>query len=245
MAEDRIYAQKCDVEPFRFDATVAAVFPDMLQRSIPGYAASIEAIGSLAARFVRPGTRCYDLGCSLGAATLAMRQAIRAKAVPDCRILAIDNARAMVDRCREIVAADDSKTGPAVEVILGDIRDATIRNASMVTLNYTLQFVEPPDRNELIRRIHDGLNPGGVLVLSEKVLDPDPEIEQLLVDLHHEHKRRNRYSALEIARKRAALENVLIPETVATHRTRLETAGFSRVGVWLRYFNFVSVVAIR
>lgn len=245
MAEDRIYAQKCDVEPFRFDATVAAVFPDMLQRSIPGYAASIEAIGSLAARFVRPGTRCYDLGCSLGAATLAMRQAIRAKAVPDCRILAIDNARAMVERCREIVAAGDSKTGPAVEVILGDIRDATIRNASMVTLNYTLQFVEPPDRNELIRRIHDGLNPGGVLVLSEKVLDPDPEIEQLLVDLHHEHKRRNRYSALEIARKRAALENVLIPETVATHRTRLETAGFSRVGVWLRYFNFVSIVAIR
>ena len=243
MAEDRIYAQQSDVEPFRFDATVAAVFPDMLERSIPGYAASIEAIGSLAARFVRPGTRCYDLGCSLGAATLAMRQAIRAKAVPDCRILAIDNASAMVERCREIVGADD--TGPAVEVILGDIRDATIRNASMVALNYTLQFVEPSDRNELIRRIHDGLNAGGVLVLSEKVVDPDPEIEQLLVDLHHEHKRRNRYSALEVTRKRAALENVLLPETVAAHRTRLETAGFSRVGVWLRYFNFASIVAIR
>lgn len=245
MAEDRIYAQQCNIEPFRFDATVAAVFPDMLQRSIPGYAASIEAIGSLAARFVRPGTRCYDLGCSLGAATLAMRQAIRAKAVPDCRILAIDNAPAMVERCREIVGADAAETGPAVEVILGDIRDAAIRNASMVTLNYTLQFVEPPDRDKLIRRIHDGLNVGGVLVLSEKVVDPDPEIEQLLVDLHHEHKRRNRYSALEIARKRAALENVLLPETVAAHRTRLETAGFSRVGVWLRYFNFVSIVAIR
>ena len=245
MAEDRIYAQKSDIEPFRFDTTVAAVFPDMLQRSIPGYAASIEAIGSLAARFVHPGTRCYDLGCSLGAATLAMRQAIQAKAVPDCRILAIDNAPAMVERCREIVAADAAETGPAVEVILGDIRDVAIRNASMVTLNYTLQFVEPPDRNKLIRRIHDGLNAGGVLVLSEKVVDPDPEIEQLLVDLHHEHKRRNRYSALEIARKRAALENVLLPETVAAHRTRLETAGFSRVGVWLRYFNFVSIVAIR
>ena len=245
MAEDRIYAQQCDVEPFRFDTTVAAVFPDMLQRSIPGYAASIEAIGSLAARFVHPGTRCYDLGCSLGAATLAMRQAIQAKAVPNCRILAIDNAPAMVERCREIVAADAAETGPAVEVILGDIRDAAIRNASMATLNYTLQFVEPPDRDKLIRRIHDGLNAGGVLVLSEKVVDPDPEIEQLLVDLHHEHKRRNRYSALEIARKRAALENVLLPETVAAHRTRLETAGFSRVGVWLRYFNFVSIVAIR
>lgn len=254
MAEDRIYADESDLEslrePFRFDATVAGVFPDMLKRSIPGYLASIEAIGSLAARFVRSGTRCYDLGCSLGAATTAIRQAIQAKEIPDCRILAIDNARAMVERCREILAADrsvsaDAETGPAIEVILGDIRETVIRNASMAVLNYTLQFIEPADRDRLIRRVRDGLNDGGVLVLSEKVVDPDPAMERLLVDLHHEHKRRNRYSALEIARKRAALENVLVPETVAAHRKRLEAAGFSHVGVWLRYFNFVSIVAIR
>lgn len=243
MAEDRIYADESDLQPFRFDTTVAGVFPDMLKRSIPGYAASIEAIGSLAARFVRPETRCYDLGCSLGAATLAMRQAIRGKRIPDCRILAIDNARAMVERCREILAADNP--GPAVEVILGDIRETVIHNASMAVLNYTLQFVEPADRDRLIRRVRDGLNDGGVLVLSEKVVDPDPQVESLLVDLHHEHKRRNRYSALEIARKRAALENVLVPETVAAHRKRLEAAGFRHAGVWLRYFNFVSIVAIR
>jgi tRNA (cmo5U34)-methyltransferase len=115
----------------------------------------------------------------------------------------------------------------------------------MVVLNYTLQFLPMADRDALMRSIYQGLNEGGLLVLSEKVIDENDEMEQLLVDLHHEHKRRNDYSALEISRKRAALENVLIPETVAAHRARLAAAGFRHTAVWLRYFNFVSIVAIR
>ncbi len=214
----------------------------MLQRSIPGYAASIEAIGSLAARYVRAGTTCYDLGCSLGAATLAMRQGIEE---PCCRVVAVDSAPAMVARCREIIAEDDRLNGPEtqVDVVESDICDMSFANASMIVLNYTLQFVDARERDALLEQIHDGMNPGGVLVLSEKVIDEDPQMEALLVELHHEHKRRNYYSALEVARKRAALENVLVPETVAMHRARLERAGFKRSAVWLRYFNFVSIIA--
>ena len=244
MAKDTVYKVQDSDEPFRFNDEVAAVFPDMLQRSIPGYAASLEAIGSLAARYVRAGSNCYDLGCSLGAASLAMRQGIRAEG---CRIVAIDNAPAMVGRCRNIVREEylrDPK-GTPVDIVEGDILDAELSNASMVVLNYTLQFLPLEQRETMIRRIFEGLNEGGLLVLSEKVVDPDPAMESLLVDLHHEHKRRNDYSALEISRKRAALENVLIPETVAEHRDRLLRAGFSSAAVWLRYFNFVSIIAIR
>jgi tRNA (cmo5U34)-methyltransferase len=249
MSEDRIYRNKDDgepgsVEPFRFNDEVAQVFPDMLRRSIPGYQASLEAIGSLAARYVQAGTHCYDLGCSLGAASIAMRQGIRN---PDCRIFAIDNAPAMVRRCRQIVAADleIEPGGAKIEVIQGNIRDVTFTNASMIVLNYTLQFLPIDQRDEMIARIFAGLNDGGVLVLSEKVVDSDPQMEKLLVDLHHEHKRRNDYSAMEIARKRAALETVLLPETVKDHRDRLLRSGFSSAAVWLRYFNFVSIIAIR
>ena len=244
MPEDKIYRTDEGAEPFRFNDKVAAVFPDMLRRSIPGYTASLEAIGSLAARFVRAGTNCYDLGCSLGAATLAMRQGIRE---PCCRIVAVDVAPAMIARCQEIIAEDDRRSAPEtdVDVVESDVRDVEIVNASMVVLNYTLQFLGLDDRDELLCRIAHGLNKGGLLVLSEKVVDENPTMENLLVDLHHEHKRRNDYSALEISRKRAALEEVLIPETVATHRERLKRAGFSDSAVWLRYFNFVSIVAIR
>ena len=245
MAEDRIYAgNETGDEPFRFNADVAQVFPDMLRRSIPGYAASLEAIGSLAARYVTAGTNCYDLGCSLGAATIAMRQGIR---VPDCKIFAVDNAPAMIERCEELIATDNEAPGSQtpVEILLGDIRDVTIANATMVVMNYTLQFLDLAGRDALIQRIFDGLRPGGLFLFSEKVVDTDPHMETLLVDLHHEHKRRNAYSELEISRKRAALENVLVPETVATHRERLDRAGFAHSGVWLRYFNFVSIVAIK
>lgn len=245
MNEDRLYAtEKAGDEPFRFDESVARVFPDMLRRSIPGYAASLEAIGSLAARFVTPGSNAYDLGCSLGAATLAMRQGI---VHDNCRIVAIDNASPMIQRCQGILSEDSARNpdAPPVDVVLGDIRTSHIDNASMVVLNYTLQFLSPTDRDDVITRIFDGMNPGGLLVLSEKVVHEDRDMEQLLVDLHHEHKRRNNYSALEVARKRAALDNVLIPETVAAHRDRLRRSGFQQSGVWLRYFNFVSIIAIR
>jgi tRNA (cmo5U34)-methyltransferase len=244
MAKDTVYKARSPDQPFRFNAEVAAVFPDMLRRSIPGYEASLEAIGSLAARYVRPGTRCYDLGCSLGAASLAMRQGIRAAG---CRIVAVDNAPAMIERCRSIVRDECRRQpdGAAIELVEGDILDTGISNASMVVLNYTLQFLPLADRDTMIGRIAAGLNDGGLLVLSEKVVDPDPAMEALLVDLHHEHKRRNDYSALEISRKRAALENVLITESVDQHRDRLLRAGFSSAAVWLRYFNFVSIIAIR
>ena len=238
MNEDKLYIdEKLSDEPFRFDDAVAAVFPDMLRRSIPGYAASIEAIGSLAARYVRPGTNCYDLGCSLGAATLAMRQGTRET---DCRIIAIDNSEAMIERCRGAVGDDES-----IDLRLADIRDVGIENASMVVMNYTLQFIDVAARDAMVRRIADGLIAGGLFVLSEKVVDDNAQMEDLLVELHYEHKRRNEYSELEISRKRAALENVLIPESVARHRQRLSDAGFSHSAVWLRTFNFVSIVAIK
>ena len=241
MSKDEIYtSDESGGRPFRFNAAVAEVFPDMLRRSIPGYAASIEAIGSLAARYVTANSNCYDLGCSLGAATLAMRRNIK---VPGCEIHALDTAAAMVRRCREIVARDGSAT--PVFVSERDVRDVVIENASMVVMNYTLQFLPTADRKDLIRRIYDGMVEGGVFVLSEKVADADPAIESLLVDLHHEFKRANAYSELEIARKRTALENVLIPETAATHLDRLLEAGFEQRGVWLKHYNFLSIVAIR
>ncbi len=184
MSEDKIYSADSSGEPFRFNASVARVFPDMLRRSIPGYAASIEAIGSLAARYVTADSNCYDLGCSLGAATLAMRQGIRE---PGCHIVAIDMAPAMIERCKEIVAEDNrqSATPTTVDVVEGDIRTTNITNASMVVLNYTLQFLSLKDRDAVIQRICAGMNVGGLLVLSEKVVDENPAMEKLLVDLHN------------------------------------------------------------
>ena len=241
MSKDEIFKDSdADLGSFEFNESVAEVFPDMLRRSIPGYDASLDAIGTLAHRYVSQGTHCYDLGCSLGAATLEMRRNIAGR---NCHIVSVDLAPAMVERCRKRIEEDHSDTPVSIET--ADIRDIKIRNASMVVLNYTLQFLPVEDRIVLIRKIHDGLNPGGVLVLSEKVADDDPTVESLLVDLHHAFKRTNDYSDLEIARKRSALDNVLVPETTGVHLDRLEAAGFQHRSIWLKHFNFASMLAIR
>jgi tRNA (cmo5U34)-methyltransferase len=241
MSKDQIYVQQdAAAGSFEFSAAVADVFPDMLRRSIPGYDASISAIGRLASRYVQPGTRCYDLGCSLGAATLAMRRNI---VHGDCEIIAVDTSAAMTERCRELINSD---TGTTVCTVLdADARHIDIGNSSMVVMNYTLQFLPPDERPAMIRRIYDGMIEGGVFVLSEKVADDDATVESLLVDLHHDFKRANAYSDLEISRKRTALEDVLVPETTDTHLQRLNEAGFRHCSVWLKYFNFASIIAIR
>lgn len=229
------------ITDFSFDEQVAAVFPDMLQRSIPGYHTIIAQTGVLGARYVQPNTNCYDLGCSLGGSTLALRRQIPASA----QIIAVDNSEAMVSRFNGILTTEAPMDRCAIEVRCEDINDTQIENASMVALNFTLQFVEPETRSGLLQRIYSGMNPGAALILSEKMIMEDPEFNQLFIDRYHAFKRANGYSELEISQKRTALENVLIPDTLERHQRRLVHAGFERSTVWFQCFNFLSVIALK
>lgn len=238
---DRLYADPlAEVSRFAFDDKVVDVFPDMIKRSVPGYATIINMIGDLAERYATADSRCYDLGCSLGAATLAMRHRIRAN---NCRITAVDNSPAMIARCRQVLAADTAE--PPVELICQDLQAVQVQDASMAVLNFTLQFIPIEERPVVLNQIARGLQPGGILILSEKVAFDDPMHNDLMIELHHNFKRANGYSDLEIAQKRSALEQVLIPETLETHRERLRRAGFTSVDVWFQCFNFASMIAIK
>jgi tRNA (cmo5U34)-methyltransferase len=238
---DSIYASPLDaIAAFAFDDRVVRVFPDMIQRSVPGYATIIAMTGVLAQRYAQPGSACYDLGCSLGAGTLAMRQYLDGRG---CRIVAVDNSPAMIERCRTLIDSDAHST--PVELLLADINDVPIEDASVAVLNFTLQFVPQAARGALLARVGAGMRDGGVLVLSEKIRFEDEHLQALNTELHHAFKRANGYSALEISQKRTALENVLVPETIAAHQQRLRRAGFTRVDVWFQCFNFASLVAIK
>ncbi|MBW6512913.1 MAG: carboxy-S-adenosyl-L-methionine synthase CmoA [Desulfuromonadaceae bacterium] len=239
---DVIYAAPLnEVIDFTFDERVAAVFPDMIQRSVPGYAMMISTIGIMAARYAQPGSHCYDLGCSLGAVSLAMRQRI---SQPDCDIVAVDNSPAMVERGRELLSRDQESIVP-VTMICADLRDIVIKNASVVVLNFTLQFIPPAERQRLLERICQGVKPGGILILSEKIAFTEPVKQQFHDQLHLDFKRANGYSDLEISQKRTALEKVMIPETLACHQQRLQTAGFTFSTVWFQCCNFASLVAVK
>lgn len=239
--EDSIYAQPhSHLVDFRFDERVANVFPDMIRRSVPGYETVIAMLGVFASQLVRPNTRVYDLGCSQGAAGMAMRHHIKA---PGVTLVGVDNSSAMIERCRANLAADLASV--PVELRCESISDTPITQASLVVLNYTLQFLSLAERQQLIEKIFAGLVSGGGLVLSEKVVLEPEQRQAEFTDWHHEFKRLNGYSDLEISQKRQALENVLVPETIAVHRERLAKAGFESISVWSQCFNFVSFIAIK
>jgi len=226
---------------FVFDKSVAHVFPDMIRRSVPGYDNLIPLIGIIAEKFVTNHSTIYDLGCSLGASSLSIRRRLK---VEGCKIIAIDNAEAMIEQCRENMAKEATDNIP-VEVVCGDILNTNISNASLVVLNFTLQFIEPAKRLELLLKISHGLNPGGALIISEKIVSDDDSEQTLIEDLQLKFKSANGYSDLEISQKRSALDNVLIPDTLDTHKKRLHDAGFSQVIVWQQSLNFISMIAIK
>ncbi|ACA32532.1 putative methyltransferase [Histophilus somni 2336] len=241
MNKDCIFAAPIEkLGDFTFDENVAEVFPDMIQRSVPGYSNIITAIGMFAERFVTANSLVYDLGCSRGAATLSARRHITQ---PNVKIIGVDNSLPMVERCRQHINAYQSDI--PVEILCDDIRNIKIENASMVILNFTLQFVPQQDRQLLLEKIYQGLNPNGGLVLSEKFRFENKKMDDLLIDLHHQFKRANGYSELEVSQKRTALENVMRTDSIETHKERLKSAGFSQIELWFQCFNFGSMVAIK
>ena len=252
-SRDSLFASPLgDIAGFRFNQSVVDVFPDMLRRSVPGYESIITQSALLASRYVQPASRLYDLGSSLGATSIAMRDALlqcdRAR-TNHCEIHAIDNAPAMINASRSIIDAgvEDANRSELTPIVLheANLEDHPITGASVVAMNFTLQFVKRDARAALMNKIADALKPGGALILSEKVCFSDPVVNQLHIDMYHAFKSANGYSDLEISQKRTALENVLVPDTLDEHRDRLLSAGFSHCTVWFQCFNFASLIAIK
>ncbi len=238
---DDIYAIPLDsIGRFEFNEEVVRVFPDMIARSVPGYLSILAMLGEIGETHAQPNTNIYDLGCSLGGATLAI-----ANRVPDsCRIVAVDSSQPMIERLDQILEKRNHDR-PIIETRADDIREIEYSNCSLTILNFTLQFLPVPDRARLLGQIASATADNGAIVLSEKICFVDPVQNELIADLHYEFKRANGYSELEIAQKRSALENELIPETIENHIERLRSAGFSRATCWFQCFNFASFLAIK
>ena len=239
--KDDIYAKAHDaIGAFQFDESVVAVFPDMIQRSVPGYQTILTGIGELTKVYAQDNSRLYDLGCSLGAASLTMRRSLQTK---NCEIIGIDNSAAMIKRAEEYLHAYHSDI--EVQLQQGDICTTPIENASVVVVNFTLQFIDPEERDALIKTIHAGLKPGGILIVSEKLHFEDEQVQQAIEHLHLQFKRANGYSELEISQKRSSLENVLITDTEQEHLQRFKNAGFQSASIWFQAYNFASFLAIK
>ncbi len=240
MKEDKLFSEPRDISDFNFGEETAEVFDNMLERSIPLYREQQRMTGELANEFAVDGTRIYDLGCSTGITLKTLCDAVE----KDVTFIGVDNSEAMLEKARD----NFSKLGVTRDCrfVYGDLNEgAEIENASVVVLNLTLQFVRPLYRDLLISNIYDGLRPNGCLILIEKVLGNDSLFNRQFIKFYYDMKKRNGYSEMEIAQKREALENVLIPYRVDENIALLKKNNFEHVDIFFKWYNFCGFIGVK
>lgn len=238
---DKLFAKsRSKSADFQFNADTASVFDDMVSRSVPYYEEIQRMVGELVADFAQPGTNIYDLGCATGTTFLALDGVVD----PRVRFIGVDNSDDMLEKARVKLDALESKRN--FELINADLHTGpVIENASVVILLLTLQFVRPLQRERMLSRVYSGLCENGCLILVEKLTCPSTLLNRSFIKYYYEFKRRNGYSEMEIAQKREALENVLIPYRYRENEEMLGRVGFPVMEEFFRWYNFCGMVAVK
>lgn len=238
--QDTLFEQQFEsVKSFAFDQQVTDVFADMIQRSVPGYDSILKSIAMFCMQYAQKSTNVYDLGCSLGAVAVTAAQVTKDK---KCHVIGVDTSVPMLEKCQQII--DDKSLENIIQLHNKDIVSMEFENASVVVSNFTLQFIPKAQRLNVVQSIYDGLNPGGIFILSEK-FKGDEATDEFLIKHYHAYKKLNGYSNKEIQRKRQALKDVLIPDSIEEIKSRLSSVGFKNITKWFQCFNFASFIAVK
>jgi tRNA (cmo5U34)-methyltransferase len=234
--KDKVFTQPISKQ-FEFDESVASVFDDMLSRSIPFYTEVLNLVCELSLKYAHENSLITDLGCSTANTLLAISK----KAKFPLQLTGIDNSEAMCERARQKIKA----YGANIKLVNGDIMEQSFGINSVIIANYTFQFIRPPKRAELAKKIYESLDMGGVCIFSEKIIYENKGLNKKIVDLYLAFKKRQGYSDFEITQKREALENVLVPYTENENIEMMKTAGFHEIVSVFKYANFAAFLAIK
>lgn len=235
MATDKVFTKEIEKQ-FEFDESVASVFDDMLDRSVPFYKEVIMLSGFYVAKFAKENDKVVDLGCSTGNTLLYINTLKK-----NLKLIGIDNSPAMVKKAKEKAKA----LGAKIKYRESDITSFKKKDAAAVLSNYTLQFIRPLEREKCVKNIYNSLKSGGIFIFSEKVISGDKKITKTMIDGYHDYKLENGYSQYEISKKREALENVLVPYTEEENRKMITDAGFSHIETIFRWNNFATYLAVK
>ena len=234
MEQDKVFNTPIE-KKFEFDEAVASVFDDMLSRSVPFYDEVRKLVIALILSEQKEGLKVLDLGSSTAKFLLDLHSKMEVK----MQLKGLDNSQAMLDRAEQKCQA----FGAQIDLELADMLSYDYDNEDVIVANYTLQFIRPMQRVELIKKLYKGLNEEGIFIFSEKVIFKDKKLDKDLIDIYYDYKKEQGYSEYEIAQKREALENVLIPFTIEENIQMCKDAGFKNIDTIFQWSNFVTFVA--
>ena len=239
MGKDEVFKKQfSSTADFKFTSTVAGVFDDMVNRSVPFYEEIQRMVAELTGDHAISDTVIYDLGCSTGTTMMLMDEKVN----ENVEFVGVDDSAAMLDKCCSKLKENNFKHPFRLEV--NDLNlPVSISNASVIVLCLTLQFVRPINRERLLKEMFNGLVNGGVVIVIEKILAEDSDFNRSFIKYYYEMKKRHQYSEMEIAQKREALENVLIPYKLSENITMLKDAGFRQCEVFFKWYNFAGIIA--
>lgn len=241
MNKDLLYSKPLPfITDFKFNNSVVNVFSDMINRSVPGYKTTLNLLGILSSIHFKNKTNIYDIGCSLGDSSEAVIKAIGDK---EYQFFAIDKSKEMIKICKKKLSKKNYQK--KIKYINDDVVKLKFNNASIIIFNFTLQFIPLDQRKILLDRVYKGMNKNGMLILSEKILFDDLDIQKNKNALHDKFKSLNGYSNLEINQKKDALKKILLPETIDQHILRLQKIGFKNVNVIYQCINFSTIIAFK
>ena len=233
MNKDKVFKQPIE-KMFEFDEAVASVFDDMLSRSVPFYDEVRKLVISLILAEQADDKKVLDLGSSTAKFLLDLHSKMKVK----MHLKGLDNSQAMLDRAEQKCQA----FGADIALEFADMLTYDYENEDVVVANYTLQFIRPMQRLELVKKIYEGMNDDGMFIFSEKVVFEDKKLDKQMIDTYYDYKKEQGYSEYEIAQKREALENVLIPFTIKENIQMCKDAGFKNVETVFQWANFVTFV---
>lgn len=223
-----------------FSGAVADTFDDHVSKSVPLYREGHKLTCAISDFFVKPGSRVYEIGSSTG--TLSMALAKHNAHKEGCTYIGVDVEADMVAKANEKAQAAGLRN---VSFVADDVTAMTFEPADLIVAYYTVQFIRPSVRQQLLDKIYAALHWGGAFVLFEKVRGPDARFQDIATALYHDYKLEQGYSPDEIVSKSRSLKGVLEPFSSQGNVDLMKRAGFQDIMTVQKYICFEGMLAIK
>ena len=230
---DEIVAKNAD---WKFNGNMVENFEQHVKKSVPLYEEGHELVLKLSDYFVKNDSICYELGSSTGKLSykLAKQHEFR-----EAKFMGIEIEEDMVTKANELYK------NPNLSFICDDMNTMVWEKADLIVSYYTIQFIHPKLRQQLINKIYESLNWGGAFILYEKVRANDARFQDIISNLYMEYKLDQGYEAQEIISKAKSLKGVLEPFSTEGNMDMLKRAGFVDILTVQKYMNFEGFLVIK